>query len=300
MGMINDAFHESATELLDELSAVLVRGSSIVAFGQGIGPITLPDLKARARAVFPKLKFIALRESIWGLPFLKSLGVSPERIVVTGDDAIECAYRKRNRSLGYKIGVNVRLARYSTSDESFIPRLRSAIILASQQAHASLVPVPISFSAESSDLRATQDLLEGLELPVGRTADNLDDLLAAIATCRVVITGSYHAGVFALAQGIPVVALVQSSYYEQKFTGLKDQFGEGCAIIDLRSPVCSDDIAQMICSAWKSAEFVREPLLKSAAMQIESSRAAYSTVYRMFSGEPDSACQSATVQYSSG
>ena len=35
----------------------------------------------------------------------------------------------------------------------------------------------------------------------------------------VEVTGSYHAGVFALAQGIPVVGLLQSAYYEQKFIG---------------------------------------------------------------------------------
>ena len=30
---------------------------------------------------------------------------------------------------------------------------------------------------------------------------------------RLVITGSYHAGVFALAQGVPVLALAKSAYY---------------------------------------------------------------------------------------
>jgi polysaccharide pyruvyl transferase WcaK-like protein len=49
----------------------------------------------------------------------------------------------------------------------------------------------------------------------------------------VVVAGSYHAAVFALSQGIPVVALVKSPYYVNKMVGLGDQFGAGCEIVRL-------------------------------------------------------------------
>src|ERR1035438_7537281 len=50
-GMINDAFADSACPLLDEMEAALNAGISVVAFGQGIGPMEDPELLARARAV---------------------------------------------------------------------------------------------------------------------------------------------------------------------------------------------------------------------------------------------------------
>jgi polysaccharide pyruvyl transferase WcaK-like protein len=57
-----------------------------------------------------------------------------------------------------------------------------------------------------------------------------------VSRCRVVVTGSYHAGVFALAQGIPVVATAASRYYHDKFSGLADLFGGGGDIVDVGSP----------------------------------------------------------------
>ena len=95
MGALTDAFSENACAILDELRAVLRAGVPIVAFGQGIGPIADPELLAKARAVLPRLKLIAVREGRMGLPLLDSLGVPRERILVTGDDAIELAYDRR-------------------------------------------------------------------------------------------------------------------------------------------------------------------------------------------------------------
>ena len=60
------------------------------------------------------------------------------------------------------------------------------------------------------------------------------DVFEQIGFCRVLITGSYHAGVFALAQGVPSICVAQSQYYVDKFVGLADQFGEGCRVIQLQ------------------------------------------------------------------
>jgi colanic acid/amylovoran biosynthesis protein len=276
MGMINDAFSESALDLLDELHAALLSGREVVAFGQGIGPITDPELLARAKEVLPKLKLIALRESYGSLKLLDSIGVSRDCILISGDDALEAAHNKRRDVIGTVLGINVRVARYSSTSERSLGYLRSALFSVSEDLGISLVPLPISFSEESSDSRAIINLLDGHSSPRISDSESLDELLDTIALCRVVVTGSYHAGVFALAQGIPVVALVQSPYYDQKFSGLKDQFGGiGCDLIDFRRTVSSDQIAETIVKAWASAEQVRDRLLSAAASQISKSRAAY-------------------------
>jgi colanic acid/amylovoran biosynthesis protein len=100
------------------------------------------------------------------------------------------------------------------------------------------------------------------------------------------VTRRYHGGVFALAQGIPIVGLFQSTYYEQKFAGLQEQFPGGCRTIDFRRPVSPGEIEDAICGAWESADRVRDSLLEAAARQIELSWAAYRAVKELYPLEP--------------
>lgn len=275
MGGLNDAFADSACPLLDELEFVLQAGVPVVVFGQGVGPITDPELLAKARAVLPRLKLIGLREGHTGLPLLESLGVPRDRIYVTGDDAIELAYRRRPGFLGNGIGFNLRLAGYAGTGEDIVGKLRDPMLLAARTLNSSLVPVPISFHGSDSDVEANGRLLDGQNLASQTMIESPEDVIHQIGKCRVVVTGSYHGGVFALAQGIPVVGLVRSSYYEQKFTGLQEQFPGGCRMIDFRRSVTPGEIQDAICSTWESAERVREQLLGAAARQVELGRAAY-------------------------
>ena len=280
-GMLNDAFADLACPLLDELEFALQAGVPVVAFGLGVGPITGPALLAKARAVFPHLKLIGLREGHNGLPLLHSLGVPSDRIQVTGDDAIELAFKRRHSPLGNAIGINLRLAGYAGTGEDTAAKLRQPLLDAVQALKSSLVPVPISFSDESSDEKAIGRLLDSQSHAPQTKIECPEDVIDLIGNCRVVVTGSYHAGVFALSQGIPVVGLLESTYYEQKFIGLQKQFPDGCRMIDFRQPVTPCEIQETICNAWKSAEEVRESLLRAAALQVELGRAAYQTLLKL-------------------
>ena len=90
--------------------------------GQGFGPLHTPELVARARVVLPHINFIGVREERASLPLLLSLGVASDRVMTTGDDAIEMAYRLRRDSLGEGLGVNVRIADYSGVDRGLLDR----------------------------------------------------------------------------------------------------------------------------------------------------------------------------------
>jgi colanic acid/amylovoran biosynthesis protein len=274
-GMFNDAFADSAIPLQDELESALRTGVPVIAFGQGIGPITNPLLLAKARAVLPRLKLIGLREARTGLPLLESLGVPRDRIYLTGDDAIELAYRRSPECLGNRIGINLRLADYAETGNDMADTLREPLLHVAQSLHASLVPVPISFHKADSDVASFKQLL-GVEYKNSYVSIKTpEDAIRLIGQCRVMVTGSYHGGVFALAQGIPVVGLVHSPYYEQKFTGLQEQFPNGCRILDFRRPITPEEIRNAVSEAWNSADQSRESLLVAAACQVELSRAAY-------------------------
>ena len=60
------------------------------------------------------------------------------------------------------------------------------------------------------------------DAPVGTS---IEGTITTIARCRLVVTGSYHAALFALSMGVPAIGIATSRYYEDKFLGLADQFG---------------------------------------------------------------------------
>ena len=103
-------------------------------------------------------------------------------------------------------------------------------------------------------------------------------VIEQVGKCRIVVTGAYHAAVFALAQGIPVVGFAKSTYVREKFLGLADQFGTGCETVDLDAPDFAVQLETAMTNAWLSATTVRAQLLKAAERQIESSYAAYQRV----------------------
>jgi colanic acid/amylovoran biosynthesis protein len=108
---------------------------------------------------------------------------------------------------------------------------------------------------------------EGLRTPI--------DLIRQIQRCRVVMTGSYHAGVFALANGIPTIGLAKSAYYVDKFLGLADMFGSGCEVVRLDQQDHPEALRRALDRLWHAAPEIRPALLASAEQQIAAGHAAY-------------------------
>jgi polysaccharide pyruvyl transferase WcaK-like protein len=92
------------------------------------------------------------------------------------------------------------------------------------------------------------------------------------------VTGSYHAAVFALSMGVPVVALVASSYYENKFTGVAAQFGGGCRVVDLRGE-WRDALTCAVEDAWNAGVSRREALLAAAWRQVAAAEEGYERLF---------------------
>jgi polysaccharide pyruvyl transferase WcaK-like protein len=92
------------------------------------------------------------------------------------------------------------------------------------------------------------------------------------------VTGAYHAAVFALSQGIPVVALTSSTYYDDKFLGLAGMFGTGLELVRLDDDDLAERLPAAIRAAWARAPEARSALLTSAAEQITASRQVFERV----------------------
>jgi colanic acid/amylovoran biosynthesis protein len=278
-GIMTDAFRDHAFGILATLDLAARRGIPTAMFGQGLGPIDDPDLRRRAAEVLPRVSLIAVRESKASVPLLKSLGVVPSRIVVTGDDAIELAMpsaESLRASAGIDrraIGINVRIAPYADVAPTMLSDVRTVLSDAARTRGARLVGIPIAHHGGGMDLETLRDLLDGED--GAAQLDTPRAVIDRIGECRVVVTGSYHGAVFALARGIPAVALVKSPYYAAKMTGVADQFGLGCDVVRLDADDLRTTLRDAIDRAWDSADRVKGPLLEAAADQVRRGRMAY-------------------------
>jgi colanic acid/amylovoran biosynthesis protein len=250
-------------------------GKPTAMFGQGLGPLQDRDLRKCARAGMTKLHMLTLREGVNSPAVAAELGIPQEHITITGDDAIELAHALRPARMGSKMGLNVRTATYAGVATPDLDRLQSAVQRIMGDLAAEPQALPISFHNNEDNL-STGALLDHLEGPELSDLSGPEDIIRLTGQCRVVITGSYHAGVFALAQGIPMVGLAKSSYYRDKFTGLAAAFGEGCACLDMSD---RDFPAQLHATALRlhaKAERLRPALLERAEAQIACGQIAYS------------------------
>jgi colanic acid/amylovoran biosynthesis protein len=276
-GFITDVFPGQAWPVLERMAAAIRQDVPFALVGQGIGPLRDLALLQKAREVLPHAKLIAVRETLHSLPLLLDLGVARDSIAATGDDAIEPAFELRSEGPGTMIGVNFRVADYAGITQGDVDSLRAPMRALSTRLGAEMISLPVCIvdSVESpSDVEVVSHLVDprdgAEEAPQTPTA-----LIERIRNCRVIVTGSYHAAVFALAQGIPAICVFNTEYYENKFRGLAEEFGDGCVLIEKSQPDFVAVLIAAIESCWSRAATLRPSLLRAAVAQIAAGREAY-------------------------
>jgi colanic acid/amylovoran biosynthesis protein len=284
-GGIGDSFSAYSNLVLLALQCAQRRGIPAVMVGHGFGTLHSPGLRNKASAILPQVSRIALREERASKPLLASLGVAEHRVVTTGDDSVELAYDARGNHLGTALGVNLRIGRSTATSESDIAPVRNGLQRFASRVHVPLVPLPI---ARQRDLDAVviRQLIDGLDDATEHEYD-LDTpakVISQVARCRVVLTGAYHAAVFALAQGVPVVCLMRSQYSVDRFLGLEAQFGCGCHAVSLDDADVVGRIADALTRAWNEAPLIRDRLAAAAVRQIVAGRAAYASLAALVHG----------------
>jgi len=276
-GFINDSFPSVAERVMDDLLTCVRLSIPAAMFGQGLGPVSNPAVLRAAMELFPTLTLVGLREARQGVALASAwMGAASSRIRITGDDVIEPCYRERSAELGDSIGMNIRVTDYSGVSAAQAAQIADALRAAAAAIPAPVVPIVISRHPNDSDAESLRALLPND--PLLRSKNEYDSpakVASAVGRCRLVITGSYHAGVFALAQGIPVIGISGSAYYDGKFLGLRDQFGGGVDIVRVDQPDAGRALLQYVRTRWDSAPAQREPLLAAATRQIALSERAY-------------------------
>jgi polysaccharide pyruvyl transferase WcaK-like protein len=238
---------------------------------------------SRAKSILPAVDLITLRGHSAAKVLLESLGVAPSRIQMTGDEAIELAYVARPPSIGSDLGVNFRLRTSAETNDGDIEMLRPILHKFAREHQVSLIPAPIAVDSSTSDYSAIKQLLQGFDdnSDGGARLGSPSEVIRQIGRCRVLVTCAYHAAVFAMAQGIPVVALAKSSYFVEKFLGLKERFGPGCEIVYLDRPDVAEAFRETLEATWRTAEDVHVSLQQSAICQIQAGWKAYNQFKEM-------------------
>ncbi len=278
---LNDVFASYSRNVLSTLEDAQRRRIPTALLSQGLGPVTNPALLAQARAVLPRVDLIALRESRSGPAILDSIGVDPSRVRMTGDDAVAPAYEARPVQPGNGLGLNVRVSWNADVDQSDVASLRPIVQSFASEHGVPLLPVPISLR-EGVDERAIQALVEGAHDP-SQNAEALDTpsaVIRQVGRCSMVVTGAYHAAVFALAQGVPALCLYRSAYYRDKFLGLRDLFGDGCSTLALEAG-WQERLPERLRLLWSMAATCRRALLAAAVRQVEAGRSVYGELPRI-------------------
>jgi polysaccharide pyruvyl transferase WcaK-like protein len=284
-GYMTDIDRFQTERTLDLLEYAVDRGIPTAMTGQGLGPLTEPDLLEQAARVLPRVNLIGLREGVRGPGLLRSLGVPADRVVVTGDDAVELGYSTRRTELGTDLGVCLRVADYSPVGATIQGAVGRVVREAAATHAAGLVPLIVS-EHDAEDRRSTMPLLDGYPgavPPLGRFA-GARALSRQVGRCRIIVTGAYHVAVFALSQGISVVGLSTSRYYDDKFTGLSSMFGAGIETVRLDEGDMEDRLRAAIRRKWVDAPEVRSTLLARAEDQTRASRAVFDRVAGLVDG----------------
>ncbi|MFI9508329.1 polysaccharide pyruvyl transferase family protein [Nocardia sp. NPDC052566] len=286
-GYMTDVDRYQAHRTMNLLEHAAALGIPTALIGQGLGPLRDPQLLARAEKVLPHVDVIALREGRRGPELLARLGVDRDRVLVTGDDAVEFGYRLRDPRIGGEIGLCLRVADYSKVSAAAQATLGTVVRASSVRLGAGVAPLIISEYA-SEDRRSTLPLLEGAAkaLPAVGRGGTAHDVARQVAGCRLLVTSAYHLAVFALAQGIPAIGITASEYYDDKFHGLAAMFGAGLRVVHLDDPDLEQVLTGAIGEVWDQAPALRDALQQKAAEQIDASRAALERVCGLVENGP--------------
>jgi len=272
-------------EILDLIEAAIQRKTPVVMLGQGLGPLSDSAVIKRAAKILPLVDFITLRGGRESFSILRSLGVAESKVQTTGDEALELAYEARVVQPGRGLGVGLRFGASATVNDDEVERLRPILHDFARRHHVPLIPLPIAIQAYTRDDLAIKRVLSGFdeESDGGKTLDSPLKVIKQVGRCRVVVTGAYHAAVFALGQGIPVISLAKSAYFSGKLLGLEDQFGAGCQTILLNEPGWPEKLRESIEIAWQNADTLRETLQAATRRQIDLSRESYKQIKKLVS-----------------
>lgn len=244
-------------------------GVPVVAVGQGIGPLEDRPLAERVGAALQTLHGLSVRDAGPSAVTIAALGLADGRWQVTGDDAIAAVLGREPASDRASIGVSLRDNRAASVPPDLPATVGRAIAASRPGAPVELISMMEKARPGSiSDARFLAAVDPGPGARVNGYEATAAAALDALASCRLVISGTYHAAVFAQSLGIPVIGLASSPYYVQKLEGVLAQFGgEGGMLLDPTASTFPAELSEAIDRWWDRPDQLADRLRARAAEQ---------------------------------
>jgi polysaccharide pyruvyl transferase WcaK-like protein len=277
-GYLADHFGSLAAQFANTLEYLASKGVPSVAFGLGIGPLDRPRIATAVKGSMQNLSFIGLRDKL-SSQLLQQWLFPETNFCVTGDDAIPLVFPHRPSEIGQNLGISLRATYYSGLSEIHFQSISQVLRVFCSKQDVGLASIPI----------ARQDLITirpvgCAELRFTEPDFTIEAVLESVASCRVVVAGSYHAAAFALSMGVSIVAIAGTDYYRQKFAGLKEQFGGLFEILAFDSStepaMFTESLAKLVDDAWRDAPDRRAALIQKVEAQIDVGHAFRETVFK--------------------
>ncbi len=281
-GFVNDSFPLHAAGVLAAMRSTQRRGVLTAMLGQGYGPLTSRPLAELASTVIPQLNLISLRgpHGQQAVPGLRGRRGEP---VVTGDDALELAGAGQ-LAAGPALGVNLRAAAYTRLESGLAGQIASVVAAAAAEAGMPMRGLPISWHRDGEDWRALAGAFgaDSAVARTGRLVRDITSLAAAVADCRIVVTSSYHAAVFALARGIPAVGISSTPYYDGKFGGLRELYGpRAVSVLAVSQAGWPDRMRSLVRAGVELDCGARAAVAERSAELASMSRGAYEALFEL-------------------
>jgi polysaccharide pyruvyl transferase WcaK-like protein len=281
-GFVNDSFPLHATGVLAALRSMQRRGVPTAMLGQGYGPLANPPLTELAGTVIAQLNLISLRGP-QGQRTVSGLRAGRGEPVVTGDDALELAGAGR-LAAGPALGVNLRATPYTGLEPGLARQIASVTAAAAAEAGLPMRGLPISWHRGGEDWRALAGAFgaDSAVARTGRLVRDITSLATAVAGCRIVVTSSYHAAVFALARGIPAVGISSTPYYDGKFGGLRALYGpRAVAVLAVSQAGWPDRMRSLVRAAAELDDAARAAVAERSAELASRSRGTYEALFEL-------------------
>ena len=284
----SDAFPATLRGTLATLDLAHALGIPTAMVSQGAGELRSGSARARVEATLAGVRQVLVRERAAAPARFAAWGVPPERLAFGADDALPLVLAAVRDRPGDGLGVNLRLAAYTALGPETVGVVRDVVGRFVARTGARPVPVPIAVHGRANDPAAIRALLADVD-PTSDGGDGVRtpaDAIAAAGRCRVVLTGAYHAAVFALAQGVPVVAVATSAMYLGKFGGLVAEWGDACRVVRADGQDFPQALAAALDRAWAAAPAWRGTALAVARQLAAEGDAAFARVAALGPGAP--------------
>lgn len=239
-GYLTSTFFNHGTNVLLTMALGQYFGKATFFTGQGVAPFydETRYMEGLVAAVLQKADAVGFREKRVSHDFAVKYHL--DHSMFTFDDA---NYFEEGRLTPVRqecpvVGVNIRIAKYSGISTAIVEEFREVLDGLRSSLTVAFLAVPVTSFAGDSDVSSLRQINKGGDFFADNEieVETVEELIGRAAQSSLMITCSYHAGVYAISNDVPTLLLTSNPYYDQKMNGLIDAFPNARVdLIDLRS-----------------------------------------------------------------